>query len=178
MPSSEKEAVIEQASRILLRARDPESGELMIRGAWPASLWRGLGTGGPRGGDLYLEPSPGYVLSHWSTVGNVPSKRGANSTGDHGGWPVPARDSGTLLIATQGTPYQRVPLVELPQLLPTLFEILGVEIPPYVEAAPLKRQEPAAGRQAPSACDRQQDARRTISITRPNSAVANSASVW
>ncbi len=77
------EAVADQVTDALLSARDPETGEVIVTGVLRAADMRGLGIGGPHGGDLYLDLAEGYTISSSFGEGPVAVARDPYDSGDH-----------------------------------------------------------------------------------------------
>lgn len=128
VPEEEVPAVLARATKALLAARDPSNREAPVLAVWPAEKWAAYGTGGPRGGDLYLHLADGYVASHYSTDGSIVGDRAANSSGEHGDWPLSAPLLGTFMRSGSRPPLPDT--VEETQVAPMILRELGIELPP------------------------------------------------
>ena len=74
--TAEREAILEQAGKALLAARDPETGRpIVLRILDPSKEDKDWGLGGPTGGDLYYELAPGYRPQKNHTGEKVVEKR-------------------------------------------------------------------------------------------------------
>jgi hypothetical protein len=134
------EGVIFEATRALQRVCNPDDGQFIIRNIWGAEVWTELGTGGPRGGDLYLELEECYSLSSWSNYGSIVAKKPPVSRGDHQGWPLRSHKKGSLMVYTRGRPFSLPAQAYLPQIGATVLQDLGIELPGYMRSTPFERQ--------------------------------------
>ncbi len=114
------EDVLQQATRTLLSAVDPETGERIVTHVFRPGEVVGLGMGGPTGGDLYLDlaygygpAEPGTSVARW-----LASRMGM---GGHGYYPLRAEMQTVWFLAGGGIlPGQELAPVRQIDIAPTL----------------------------------------------------------
>ncbi len=135
----EKDRLLLQVTRALLTLRDPTAGRLIVRNVWPARLWQEVGSGGPRGGELYLELQPGYYPTWRLQDGKIITAREVTASGVHGYWPFRRTMWGAFLIASPSVQYHIEGSIRQTQLVPTVTQLLNIHPSRDVTASPLAR---------------------------------------
>lgn len=125
---ADKEAVVELARRVLSGLKDPRTGQAVVVGLMDPTTHVGFGIGGKNGGDLYVEPAPGYYPSNRksdSLVGDL----GPIGAGNHGFLPM-RRSMQTVLYAMgPGLPRKNLGAIRQIDVMPFLAEKIGVTFP-------------------------------------------------
>ncbi len=125
---SDKEEVVELARRALSGLKDPRTGVAVVVGLMDPATHVGFGIGGKNGGDLYVEPAPGYYPSNRksdSLVGDL----GPIGAGNHGFLPM-RRSMQTVLYAIgPGLPKRNLGAIRQIDVMPFLAEKIGVTFP-------------------------------------------------
>ncbi|RMG52305.1 MAG: hypothetical protein D6723_08885 [Acidobacteria bacterium] len=135
----EKDQLLLRVERALLTLRDSTTGGLIVRNVWPARLWQEVGSGGPRGGELYLELQPGYYPTWRLQDGKIVTTREATASGVHGYWPFRRTMWGAFLIASSSVQYHIEGNIRQTQLVPTVAQLLNIRPSRRVTAPPLAR---------------------------------------
>lgn len=130
VPDSQREAVIEEARNQLASARDPASGELIVRHIYRPTDLPDLGLGGPNGGDLYLDVAPGYYPLN--QISDKIAARSNSPVGDGNHGFVPTRRSMQAIFYMGGRGMnggaQLGPVRQI-DIAPTIAKILGIDAP-------------------------------------------------
>jgi predicted AlkP superfamily pyrophosphatase or phosphodiesterase len=137
-PDAEAE-VRRAAAAALVAARDSESNRPLLAGAVDAHAARvgeaASGLGGPAGGDLYLDPAPGVLLS---AALSGPRSGAARPRGDHLGGVFVRDAQAAFSIAGPGVAAKPLGLVRQIQIAPTLCALLGIDPPAQAEGRPIE----------------------------------------
>jgi len=140
-----KNVLLQKVTRYLLTLRDPMTDHSIVRNVWPARLWEELGSGGPRGGDLYLELEPGYYIDGHKASGEIVTTRDLTSSGVHGFWPLRPTMWATFMVASRTARFQLQEHVLQTQIVPSVTQLLGIPTPAYARAPALKRKNGGMG---------------------------------
>ncbi len=133
MAPGERTALLELAREAFLDAKDPNTGKHLVWRVFTAEEAPGLGLGGPKGGDLYLDFAPGYYPRSVPSDTIVAPPRGGNSLGMHGHWPQRRLMHAIFYAAGPGLREGvEIPGVRHIDIAPTLSHVLG--IPPPADA--------------------------------------------
>lgn len=133
MTPNERAAVLERAREAFLDAKDPRTGKHLVWRVFTAEEAPGLGLGGPKGGDLYLDFASGYYPRSVPSDSVVALPRGGGSLGMHGYWPQRRRMHAIFYAAGPGLRAGvEIPGVRHIDIAPTLSHVLG--IPPPADA--------------------------------------------
>jgi len=125
------------ATEALLAARD-ESGQPLLAAAVDAHAAHGEiegRLGGRAGGDLYLDPAPGVVLS--PALSGLPSEA-VRPRGDHLGGVHVREAQAAFSIAGSGVAARPLGQVRQIQIAPTLCTLLGIDPPAQAEGRPIE----------------------------------------
>lgn len=123
------EDLLDRATRALLSAVDPESGERIVTRVFRPGEVVELGMGGPAGGDLYLDFAYGYYPS---TGQGLVARLLASEIGfgGHGFYPLRAEMQTIWFLGGGGIlPGQELPTVRQMDIAPTLAALTGIDIP-------------------------------------------------
>jgi predicted AlkP superfamily phosphohydrolase/phosphomutase len=125
--------VVNRATRALLSAVDPETGDRIVTRVFRPGEVVGLGMGGPTGGDLYLDLAYGYYPAEPGTsVARLLASR--MGMGGHGYYPLRAEMQTVWFLAGGGIlPGQVMAPVRQIDIAPTLSALAGVDIPADAE---------------------------------------------
>ncbi|MEM7051897.1 MAG: alkaline phosphatase family protein [Acidobacteriota bacterium] len=134
VPLDQRSRVLDQAAAALLAARDPLTGEALVRRVFRPEEEPELGGGGVAGGDLYFDPAPGYYPRAWRGEAVVAPTRLPWGAGQHG-FP-PRRRSMHAIFYAQGPGFARgvvAPAMRHIDFAPTLAAVLGIPAPAQAE---------------------------------------------
>jgi len=124
----DKEAVVELARQALGGLKDPRTGQAVVVGLMDPTTHVGFGIGGKNGGDLYVEPAPGYYPSNRKSDSLV-ADLGPIGAGNHGFLPM-RRSMQTVLYAMgPGLPRKNLGAIRQIDVMPFLAEKIGVTFP-------------------------------------------------
>jgi predicted AlkP superfamily phosphohydrolase/phosphomutase len=117
--------VLHAAAQALLAARDPETGGPVVMRVFRPEETAGLGIGGLSGGDLYLDPAPGYAPSNGLVdTGEV------SSGGTHGGLSLRPKLHAIFYLGGAGVSSgRRIGGMRQVDVAPTLCRLLGIPAP-------------------------------------------------
>lgn len=135
----DEEAVLAAAEEALLEARDPETGGRLFRDVLRPWELTAYGAGGATGGDLYLNPMPGYTASDRLPRDGAVAGPLQNPRGDHGFLPERRKMHAIFYAAGPGLKQG----VEVPpgrhiDVAPTLARALHLRFPAQACGAPLE----------------------------------------
>jgi len=127
---AERDRVLDAATAALLAARDPDTGGVLIERVFRPEQFPGRGAGGPAGGDLYLDPAPGYYPAQLPTdriAGPLPEPWGA---GMHGFDPERRTMHAIFVVAGPGVAAgAALPAIRQIDVAPTLARLIGIPAP-------------------------------------------------
>ena len=128
---AERDRVLDAAVAALLAARDPDTGHALIERVFRPEQFPGRGIGGPRGGDLYFDPAPGYYPAQLPVdrvVAPLPETWGA---GMHGFDPERRTMHAIFVVAGPGVAAgTALPAMRQIDVAPTLARLAGIPAPP------------------------------------------------
>lgn len=128
--ASEREAVLRRAEEALLSARDPRTGQRIVRAVFRPSETVGLGIDGEACGDLYFDVAPGYYPMSRVTSRVVEADPSPIGSGSHGFFPFRSSMQAICIIGGAGLAAGRTigPIRQI-DIAPTLALLLGVPAP-------------------------------------------------
>jgi predicted AlkP superfamily phosphohydrolase/phosphomutase len=130
VPPAEREAVLRAATEALLATTDPLTNRHIVTGVFRPDQTVGLGIGGPAGGDLYLDLTPGYEPTNQLTTDTLWTWPSLIGGGAHGFWPLRTKMQAICFIGGAGVvPGRRIPGMRAIDFAPTLARLLGVPAP-------------------------------------------------
>lgn len=130
VPLEERDAVIEQATEVLLNLRDPETGRRLVRRVWRPEEFPGLGVGGERGGDLYFDLETSYMPSR-AFAESIVTVIEPHGMGTHVYWPERRNMHAIFYAAGPGLAVgRRLPAIRHIDIAPTLAAAVELPIPP------------------------------------------------
>jgi hypothetical protein len=130
VPRPERERVLDAATAALLAARDPDTGGVLIERVFRPERFPGRGLGGPRGGDLYLDPATGYYPAQLPVDRIVAPLPGAWGEGAHGFDPERRAMHAIFVVAGPGVAAgAALPAIRQIDVAPTLARLVGMPAP-------------------------------------------------
>lgn len=119
--------VLDQATKALLSARDPETGRAIVTSVFRAEDLAQLGIGGGTAGDLYLDFAPGYYPVSDATGPLVSAYDPDRGGGVHGFFPYRKKMQAIFLAAGPGVaPNGSLGGVRQVDVYPTVCSLLGI----------------------------------------------------
>lgn len=127
---AERDRVLDAAVSALLAARDPDTGHAVIERVFRPGQFPGRGIGGPRGGDLYFDPAPGYYPAQLPVDRIVAPLPGAWGEGAHGFDPERRTMHAIFVVAGPGVARgAMLPTIRQIDVAPTLARLVGIPAP-------------------------------------------------
>lgn len=121
--------ILEEATNWLRSARDPDTGQLIVRNVYRPEDMPALGLGGPAGGDLYLELAPGYYPSNRISDRIVSRTNSPIGDGVHGFLPTRRKMHAIFYAYGQGVKAGPIPAMQQIDVAPTAATLLGITPP-------------------------------------------------
>ena len=130
VPEQEIADTKRKVTSILLGIRDPKNGAAPIRAVFDPDVdGEALGLGGPAGGDLYFDVTPGYYVSG-ALSGDVIVETGAMGQGVHGAAPWRRNLQAMLFVVGPGVPRGlRLGIFQGIDIAPTVAALAGAPPP-------------------------------------------------
>ena len=128
VPMEEKEIVLEQVRKVLEQVEDPETGHSVVKGFFRASRQGLLQPGGTTTGDVFLDLVPGYYFSSSTEKDELITVTAP--VGNH--IFLPTRRDMLAIFGAWGPRFRgglRLPRVQAIDVVPTVLDLLGLEIP-------------------------------------------------
>jgi predicted AlkP superfamily phosphohydrolase/phosphomutase len=134
VPDRDRTTVKAAVRRALLSARDPDTGEPLVRAVFDTELdGEALGVGGEVAPDLYFDSTPGTAASAAANRNELARATSRVGLGAHGPFPTRRRLHGIFYAVGPGVrPGARPGLVRQVDAAPTVSHLLG--IPPPADA--------------------------------------------
>ncbi|MFY9232842.1 MAG: alkaline phosphatase family protein [Fimbriimonadaceae bacterium] len=131
VPASERAALLDEVRMLLMGARDPDTGDQIVRRVYKADEHPEFGIGGPAGGDLYLDLAPGYTSSSRISDRIVGRSNSPIGDGSHGF--IPSRRSMQAIFywgaPDSGAGPRSLGVLRQIDVAPTIARILGITPP-------------------------------------------------
>lgn len=131
VPDEEVAAVKRSVSATLLGIRDPSTGAAPIRAVFDPDVdGEALGLGGPAGGDVYFDPSPGYYPQGTIAGDDLVVDTGNMGQGVHGAAPWRRNLQAILYVVGPGIPRgARLGVFDAVDVAPTVAALVGAPPP-------------------------------------------------